>query len=71
MTGDWMVSILYDGKHIEGSPFNVRVYDPGQIRVIGLDAGLASRNYTFTGQFCFRSLLINCLDTRLFSKVYY
>jgi len=50
VAGDWVVSILYEGKNIEGSPFNVRVYDPGQIRVIGLDAGLASRNYTFSGR---------------------
>ena len=44
------MSILYEGKNIEGSPFNVRVHDPGQIRVLGLDAGLASRNYTFSGE---------------------
>ena len=49
VAGDWVVSILYEGKNIEGSPFNVRVYDPGQIRVIGLDGSLASRNYTFSG----------------------
>lgn len=46
--GDWTVSILYEGRNIEGSPFNVRVHDPGQIRVIGLDGSLASRNYTFS-----------------------
>lgn len=45
--GDWKISILHDGKHIDGSPFNVRVYDPGQVRVTGLDAGLAGRNYNF------------------------
>ena len=53
VTGDWVVSILYEGRNIEGSPFNVRVHDPGQIRVIGLDASLASRNYTFSGKFYF------------------
>jgi len=52
MAGDWLVSILYEGRNIDGSPFNVRVYDPGQIRVIGLDGSLASRNYTFSGKFC-------------------
>jgi len=52
MIGDWLVSILFEGKNIEGSPFNVRVYDPGQIRVIGLDGSLASRDYTFSGKFC-------------------
>lgn len=46
--GDWNVSVLYNGQHIDGSPFNVRVYDPGRVTVFGLDAGLASRNYTFT-----------------------
>ena len=46
------MSLLYEGKHVEGSPFNVRVHDPGQIRVIGLDGSLASRDYTFSGKIC-------------------
>ena len=50
LTGEWTVSLLYEGKHVEGSPFNVRVHDPGQIRVIGLDGSLASRDYTFSGK---------------------
>ena len=50
VAGDWTVSILHEGRNIEGSPFNVRVYDPGQIRVIGLDGTLASRDYTFSGK---------------------
>ena len=73
LSGDWVVSILYEGSHIEGSPFNVRVYDPGQIRVIGLDGSLASRDYTFSGKtsdgigalsFDFHRTLTETEDTR-------
>lgn len=38
--GDWMVSIMHDNKNIEGSPFTIRVYDPGRVKVFGLqDSG--------------------------------
>ena len=53
------MSLLYEGKHVEGSPFNVRVHDPGQIRVIGLDGSLASRDYTFSGKTCLHYNLVN------------
>jgi len=46
--GDWTISVLYEEQNIEGSPFKVRVYDPGQIRVFGLDGGLVGRNCSFT-----------------------
>ncbi len=30
--GDWMISILYAGQHIQGSLFNLRVYDVSQVK---------------------------------------
>ena len=37
--GDWQIQILCDGQHVDGSPFTVRVYDPGQVKVSGLAGG--------------------------------
>jgi len=49
LLGDWTVSILYEDADIQGSPFKVRVYDPGQIRVSGLEGGMVGQTFTFTG----------------------
>ena len=38
--GDWQIMILYDGKHVDGSPFTVRVYDPGQVKVFDISSGV-------------------------------
>lgn len=48
-TGDWQVSILFEGDHIQGSPFNVRVYDPGLVKVSRLPTGFVGRPYEFSG----------------------
>ncbi len=48
--GDWLVAILYDGQHIQGSPFNVRVYDASQVKVYGLQGGTVGKNFSFSGQ---------------------
>ncbi|KAE9548441.1 hypothetical protein FO519_008349 [Halicephalobus sp. NKZ332] len=46
--GEWKIGILYDDKHIKGSPFVCQVYDPNQVRVYGLDMGLTGHEVKFT-----------------------
>ena len=48
-TGDWNISIMYDGIHIQGSPFSVRVYDAAQVKVFGLEGGSVGRMFAFSG----------------------
>lgn len=50
--GDWLISILYNGKNIQGSPFNVRVFDPGHVRVFGLEGGCTGQAVRFTVDAC-------------------
>ena len=50
IAGDWNISILNDDENIEGSPFNVRVYDPGQIKVYGIEGGRVRQNFNFFGK---------------------
>uniref|UniRef100_A0A915LRA5 Filamin/ABP280 repeat protein n=1 Tax=Meloidogyne javanica TaxID=6303 RepID=A0A915LRA5_MELJA len=38
--GKWLIGILYEGAHIEGSPFSCFVFDPDLVHVSGLDVGL-------------------------------
>ena len=49
-TGDWEIAILYDGKDVEGSPFTVRVHDPGQVRVSGLNSGVVGTAVVFASK---------------------
>jgi filamin len=46
--GDWDISILYDGKHIQGSPFSVRVFDAAQVKVFGLEGGSVGHPFSFS-----------------------
>lgn len=46
--GDWYLSILYDGKDLEGSPFSIRVFDSNKVVISGLEGGVAGRNFSFT-----------------------
>lgn len=48
--GDWNISIMYDGKHIQGSPFSVRVFDAAQVKVFGLEGGSVGNMFSFSGQ---------------------
>ena len=48
--GDWTISIKYDDRHIQGSPFNVRVYDASQVKVFGLQAGSVAKDFSFSGK---------------------
>ena len=50
-TGDWKISILSDGQNISGSPFHVRVYDPGQVKVHGLQGGSMGQPVNFAGNY--------------------
>jgi len=51
--------ILYDGKHVDGSPFTVRVHDPGQVRVSGvLRTGVVGSTVVFTGEHIHFSLTL-------------
>lgn len=47
--GDWNISIMYDGKHIQGSPFSVRVFDAAQVKVFGLEGGSVGNMFSFSG----------------------
>jgi len=42
--------ILYDGQHVDGSPFTVKVYDPGQVRVSGLSSGVVGAAVHFASK---------------------
>ena len=50
--GDWNISILFEGQHIQGSPFNVRVYDAAQVKVFGLEGGSVGKQFSFSGNPC-------------------
>jgi len=45
--GDWLIRILSDGQDIQGSPFHVRVFDPGNVRVHGLQGGCMGQPVNF------------------------
>ncbi|KAL8600676.1 hypothetical protein ACOMHN_006742 [Nucella lapillus] len=45
--GVWEVSVLYEGEHINGSPYRVPVFDPNLVRVYGLEGGAVGRAFTF------------------------
>lgn len=45
--GDWTICILSNGENIAGSPFRVRVYDPGQVKVHGLEGGAMGQPVNF------------------------
>ncbi|XP_076454336.1 filamin-B-like isoform X2 [Babylonia areolata] len=46
--GIWSISVLYDGDHIDGSPFPLSVYDPSLVRVSGLEGGAVGQSLAFT-----------------------
>ncbi|CAK5095673.1 unnamed protein product [Meloidogyne enterolobii] len=46
--GKWLIGILYEGAHIEGSPFSCFVFDPDLVHVSGLDVGLVGHELKFT-----------------------
>ncbi|KAK2154306.1 hypothetical protein LSH36_271g03013 [Paralvinella palmiformis] len=46
--GDWNIAILYDGQHIQGSPFDVRVYDASRVRVMDPLGGAVGKMFAFT-----------------------
>uniref|UniRef100_A0A8W8ISL4 Calponin-homology (CH) domain-containing protein n=1 Tax=Magallana gigas TaxID=29159 RepID=A0A8W8ISL4_MAGGI len=46
--GVWQVSVQYEGDHISGSPFNIKVFDPNAVRVFGLEGGTVGMGLNFT-----------------------
>jgi len=55
--------IQYDGEHVEGSPFTVRVYDPGNVRVTGVSSGVVGSAVVFASEHaitCLSVLLVIC-----------
>ena len=48
--GDWSISIFYENAHIQGSPFQVRVYDAAQVKVFGLEGGAVGQTFSFSGK---------------------
>ena len=49
--GEWTISIFHEGEHIKGSPFNVRVYDAAQVRVLGLENATLGKQFSFQGTY--------------------
>lgn len=47
--GVWQISVLYDGDHINGSPFQVHVYDATNVKVYGLEGGVVGTGLNFNG----------------------
>jgi len=58
--GDWQIEILYDGRHVDGSPFTVRVYDPGQVKVSGLGTGVVGTAVLFASNYRYQSSFFCC-----------
>ena len=46
-----MISIMYENRHIQGSPFSVRVYDATQVKVFGLEGGTMGASSSFSGAY--------------------
>ncbi|CAD5230271.1 unnamed protein product [Bursaphelenchus okinawaensis] len=46
--GQWQIGIVYAGEHIQGSPFDVQVFDADRVNVYGLDVGLVGQELKFT-----------------------
>ena len=44
-----MISVFYDGEHISGSPFELKVFDPSLVNVYGLEGGSIGQALTFSG----------------------
>ena len=42
--------MIYEGEHISGSPFPLKVFDPSLVRVYGLEGGAVGRALTFNGE---------------------
>ncbi|XP_061194597.1 filamin-C-like isoform X3 [Saccostrea echinata] len=45
--GVWKVSVHYEGDHISGSPFNIKVFDPNAVRVFELEGGTVGMGLNF------------------------
>jgi len=45
--GEWTVCIQSNGQDISGSPFHVRVYDPGEVKVHGIQGGSMGQPVNF------------------------
>jgi len=42
---------MYDGEDVDGSPFTVRVYDPGQLKISGLNNGVVGTAVHFASNY--------------------
>ena len=42
--------MLYDDDHIYGSPYQIKVYDPSQVKIFGLEGGTVGTGLTFNGK---------------------
>ncbi|XP_059143816.1 filamin-B-like, partial [Physella acuta] len=45
--GDWLVSMVYDGDHVNGSPYVVKVFDPSLVKITDLSGGKVGHELTF------------------------
>uniref|UniRef100_A0A2C9JF63 Calponin-homology (CH) domain-containing protein n=1 Tax=Biomphalaria glabrata TaxID=6526 RepID=A0A2C9JF63_BIOGL len=45
--GDWRINMVYDGEHIQGSPYTVKVFDPSLVRISNLSGGKVGHQLAF------------------------
>ncbi|KAI8772469.1 filamin-A-like isoform X1 [Biomphalaria glabrata] len=45
--GDWRLNMVYDGEHIQGSPYTVKVFDPSLVRISNLSGGKVGHQLAF------------------------
>ncbi|ESO98829.1 hypothetical protein LOTGIDRAFT_231195 [Lottia gigantea] len=45
--GEWQMNVTYDGQHVGGSPYTVKVFDPNAVDVYGLDGGAVGKALAF------------------------
>lgn len=45
--GEWKIFVTYSGEHIQGSPFTCYVYDPSQVKILGLNKGISGKEVVF------------------------
>ncbi|CAG5127218.1 unnamed protein product, partial [Candidula unifasciata] len=45
--GDWKIAMLYEGEHLQGSPYKVNVFDPSLVRINDLHGGKVGHELCF------------------------
>ncbi|KAH9509018.1 hypothetical protein Btru_048614 [Bulinus truncatus] len=45
--GDWLITMIYDGEHINGSPYTIKVFDPSLVHISNLHGGTVGHQLAF------------------------